>query len=367
VLSWILALATCVAAPVLVCAVGWTSYLTALRLLRPAPTSVRASAATILSYWVLTFLFYALSPLGAFRLPIVLPTLLGSCALAHCAWAVRVDARATLVNDCLRGRELVTNVARSGLRWLAWGAAILILVLTLRASVAPPLGWDALTYHLVKAGRWVQAGGWTAQTGADAWSHYDYFPINGEVLWAWTMLIAQGDRYLGLAGIGVWLSSLLGTYTASRALGATEPRAVQAAIVLGFTPAVFRFVTTSYVDNVLLAAEMLSLVFVRRAVMHGSASDAVLALSALGFAAGVKPTALPPLGLGLTVVALAAVWRRSPAGKRVWQALACLTAAAVALPPYVRAWIDKGSPSYPFPLYFGSTQILAGTRHLPTR
>src|SRR4030095_4741815 len=44
---------------------------------------------------------------------------------------------------------------------------------TTGALSAPPLGWDALTYHLFRAGRWVHDGHASVVTAPDAWGYYE--------------------------------------------------------------------------------------------------------------------------------------------------------------------------------------------------
>ncbi len=235
-----------------------------------------------------------------------------------------------------------------------------VLVRFLRALAAPPLGWDDLTYHLLKAGRFVQAGGFTDVAAPDAWGAYGFFPVAGEILWSWAMLPLHDDCLLAPASLLIWCLAVLGVSAAARQLGARVRPAFLAALAVGAMPAALAYVGTGYVDNLTLAGVALGSVFVVRVARGGPPREAPLAVAALALAGGTKLLAMPILALGGAVV----LWRiaRSPASPRA-RAGACaalLLAASVAAPTYVRAWIERGSPLYPVPLHVAGVELSAG-------
>jgi hypothetical protein len=339
----------------------WCSYLVALRLAgEDAPASARLSATAIVAAWLLALLFYLLCLASAFRLGVVLVVWPLLAVLAHLAIARRRPALRLLGADLSRAAGVLADFARSPLRFLGLACALLALARLARGLVAPPLAWDTLVYHLLKAGRWVQAGTLTPERAPDTWAGYEHYPPVGDLLWSWFMLPVRGDALVAPAGFFVLGACLLGVYASARALGARERPATLAALAVAFTPAVLNFVTSAYVNNTVLALVTLGTVFVARSIAAPSAGNAALALGALGLAAGTQLSAVPLLGLtGLFVwAALLLPGSRLPLGKRLAGIAASLGAAALALPSYLRALVETGSPLYPFPLVaFGRTLL----------
>ena len=242
---------------------------------------------------------------------------------------------------------------------LALGAvgALVVAARTVRALVAPPLAWDALTYHLLKSGRFVQSGGFAAERAPDAWGYYAWFPPGSEVVFAWSMLPFHGDDLLAVANLGVWLGCVVAAFGAARSFGADVERAALAALTVGFAPTVMQHLMASYADVALLSSVLLALVFLRRSGTSGREGEAVLAAAALAVCALVKHHGLPVAALG--ALWLVVRWWRdrgvSPRG-----ALACAAAFAVALPHYLGTWIATGSPVFPITVELGGIEILRG-------
>jgi hypothetical protein len=340
------------------------SYRAADRLLGDAAPSVRWGATAVLAHAALSALFWLLAPLGAFRIEVALPAWVALAWAAARARAGEPSLLARLREDVLHARAVHRERLSPGTRVLAALAALLFAPRILRSLVAPPMAWDALTYHLLKAGRWVQAGGHAPEAAPDAWGFYEYFPPLGDVAWAWAMLPTHDDSWLGAAFALQWLSVLLAGYVAARAFGASEDRAALGALVVGLVPGVFEFVTSAYVENQCVALFLLGVAFLTRSSRQRSAGDAVLASAALGALAGTKSNYAPVLVLGLALVALVLVRAEAPPRRRITALLACALVASIALPCYVRAWIEKGSPFYPIPLAVGGRTLLAGNEEL---
>ena len=356
----VLALAAAIA---LVGSCGWVSYLLARRLLPGATASTRAAAAVGIAYWLLVADFAVLATLGVFRAGVAIPLWCLGALAAHRAldggagWA---QARA----DVARAGRLGAAIRGSPLRWVLLVVAIVLVPVLLRGLVAPPLAWDALTYHLVKAARWVQGGDWAFTVGADAWGYYEYYPHGGDAIWAWAMLPTHGDALLALAGSGVWLSLLLGAYASARALGVAELRAVTLALAVGTLPIVFRLVTAMLVENTMAAVVLLALPLARRFADDARPADAALLLGAAGVAASIKSPGLGLIPLTLAWVAFESLRQRR--GARALRVVVAVGAAAavVGLPSYLRAFWDTGSPLYPLPLSIGGREIVAGNPEL---
>ena len=347
---------------------GWTAYLLAARWLPEAPTSVRWCAAAIIGYWSLVATFLALASVSMFRAEIGIPMWVAAAVALH-AGGFGGPGIATLGRDWRR-----VVLGWSAWRRMRYGVVLVAVCGTIlglrfvRSMLAPPLTWDALTYHLLKAGRWVQAGGFVAERAPDAWGYYEYFQPFGDYLWAWAMLPVHGDLLIGPAGVLVWATCLLGTYTLARTLGAAGVASVAAALFVTFNPTVVNYLTTAHVENVLLAAFVLGAVFLARSFVQRDWVNPVLAAAALGVLAGVKFNGAPVAALGALAIVVAVV-RRHPGpvgrGTRPTYVLAgCVLALALGAHPYLRAWYDTGSPFYPFHVAIGAATLSAGNPEL---
>jgi hypothetical protein len=413
-----------VAAAVLVAAMLTASALAAWRLTPRAPASVRAAAAAVVALWLQAALFWVLAPAGAFRLAVALPLWVLLAALALRAWGGDPAARAALAGDLAGLRRLIGSPPRpsdpsldssGGLpggaerprplaasrspglwrRWSAWplgAVAGVAFVSLLRGLAAPPLGWDALTYHLFKAGRWVQQGGLAPWPAPDAWSYYEYYSPVGDVVWGWSFLPLRGDALLAPAGTLLWLLAGLGIYACARLLGAARVPAALAGAAAGAVPSSLAYLASGYVDNATLALFALASVFVLRLAAGGPLREAPLAAAALGMMVGVKLTTAPILLLGGAVI-VARLLRggrgdvrpddrdaarggerdgaerrgraadgppRRPVRRAAAVAGLCLAAAAPGAPGYLRAWAERGSPFYPFALSVGGVTLSRG-------
>lgn len=326
----------------------YSSLVLARRLLPKAPSFVRFSGAAIVFYALLATGFQLLIFSGYFNLmaALVLWTAIG--------WGTNRLA-VTGVVDEIRGakRAAVRHVKflrRTGL-WLLVLPAIMILAARLaRGLVAPPLAWDALTYHLVKAARWVQTGAYHLEDAPAAWSYYKYFPPLGDCYWAWAMLPTRSDALLAVAGIAIWVTCYLGGYSMARALHCSRFRSVLAASAIAFVPAVVNFVTSAYVDNVSLSSFLLGAGFLVLFYRAPSWQHALLCGMGFGMGAGVKHIALPIAALSVIMLALISILRM-----RSWKFRAGLVASAVVgtcigVPPLIATAADTGNPLYPLAL-----------------
>lgn len=342
-------------AVVLVASVAWLGYRLARWLVPGASVAVRWSAAAVAALWLAEASFWALGSVHAFRLPVVLALAAGA------AWFPAGSRRplAALGGDLRRLGAFLRSLGPLERAVLA-GVLAVAVARCLRALAAPPLGWDDLTYHLLKAGRFVQSGGFTDAPAPDAWGAYRFFPVAGEILWAWAMLPLRGDALVAPAGLLIWGLGVLGVYAAARELGARSRPACLAALAVGAMPAALAYVGTAYVDDLTLAGCALGAVFVVRAARGAALREAPLAVAALAVAAGTKLLAVPVLALGGGVVLLRL--GRGPAAPRVRAATvgAMLLASTVAAPTYLRAWVERGSPFYPVPLRLAGVELSAG-------
>lgn len=338
-----------------------TAYPIAAFLTDRGRISYRWCGTAIVACWLLTSLFYVLTWASAFRLRVAVPLWL-LLVLVHVAFRRRRYDR-LLRQDLSRLWALGSRPLPPR---LAWALCAVMGVVALRASrglVAPPLAWDSLTYHLLKAGRWVQNGAWVSEAAPDAWSYYEYFPAGGDLLWAWAMLPVHSDALLGPAGVLVWLVCLLGGYGAAVSMRASRSDAVLTALAIAAMPSVVSFLTSGYVTTFVLAQFLLAFVFIPVVLDAGRLGHALLAAASLGMAAGAQVSALPLLGLGMVAVCVG-VWRVRPARAAVGAVALSLVVCGVGLAGYFYTWIQTGSPLYPMAVSIGGRTIAAGNDQL---
>lgn len=354
-------LARGVAAVLLFGAVAWASYLVAARLVAAdAHRSARLAATAVAACWLLTAAFWLLVPFGGFRLPVALVLFAGLAVALHRLLGRGAEPRARLRRDLSHARARLVAVVRTPSGWALGGLALVAAVRLLRGTASPPLGWDALTYHLYKAGRWVQLGDLAPQPAPDAWSYYEYFPVVGDALWAWAMLPVSSDTLITAAGFLVWVGLFLGVYAGGRELGATPERAALAGGAVCALPSALPYLSSGYVDNTVAAFFALGALFTIRVWRRGDLREAPLAVGALGLMVGTKLTSAAFFALAVVVVVVAILRSGAAPRTRRLVLLACLAAAVAGYPSYQRAWVEQGSPFHPFRIAFGDLVLSEG-------
>ena len=325
---------------------GWClGYVIASQLIpADSATATRLSAATVVASAAFYGLFAMLLAAGRFELPIALPVILVG-AVGACRWLGGKSwrlARSDYGRICALMRSSVRNPGAI----LVAACLVVVAGRIMRGLVAPPLAWDALTYHLFKAGRWVQQGADLIQPAPDAWGYYEYFPSAGESYWAWAMLAARDGAFLAPAGLLIWGGIVLAGYACARELGARHEYAIWCGLSIAMTPAVVNAITATYVDNTTLMFFLFGVLFTFHALAAGAAADALLSGLALGLATDVK---LPMMAI-LVVAGLFLIQRIGTQMEAVLAAI-CFSAAGVVLllVEYARVWLDRGL-FYPFGL-----------------
>lgn len=311
----------------------------------------RGLLAIILGCWLIIATTYALLTLGLF-LPGVVAGI--GCALTLAGHIMAPSAGSSLLEAT--GKEVRTwsIYARAGVVV----AALAVLQATARGVGHLPLGWDASSYHLVHAGRWVRDGAFTTEIHPDVWAYYEFFPTGGDVLWALLMLGDGTTDYLFIAALLGHVLSALGTYALFRSGELSSSlSALGTAAVLTSSP-LLHSAAWLYVDGLLLglatATTATAILAIRRASILG-----LLAASA-GATATVAIKLLP-----LSLIALPAL----PLLSSRWQRRRALSLGVAALPLalILPGWIMRGAafgdPLYPFglPLIGRAEPLLAVT------
>lgn len=215
----------------------------------------------------------------------------------------------------LRVRGLPTRVYKfvrehpSSASVVAAVVVILSVELYLVFSVAPNT-WDSMTYHLARAAYWIQFK--TVAQFANATDRQAAFPINAEVLQAWALMLARGDRSVGLIQ---WISQLgliAFLFAAARDLRFSSREALFATGLFVAIPVVIAQATSTQNDLLLAFLIAAAMLFLVRGARGGSPGDLLLGAVAVGLAAGSKSTALLALPVFAIVVFFVARphWRR---------------------------------------------------------
>lgn len=78
--------------------------------------------------------------------------------------------------------------------FLGGGVAISLVVYALLIYVVPPNNNDVLAIHLARVGHWLQQGSYFPWPAANIWQVT--FPVNAQLLYAWTMVFTNSDHFV---------------------------------------------------------------------------------------------------------------------------------------------------------------------------
>ena len=297
--------------------------------------------------WLAFLTFQILGLLGIFRMSIVVAPLPGSPRGTSDSRSNAGPSTLGEAGERLRGElaEVAAALRREPL--VAAGVGIVVLHLTVRLArivATPTFGWDDFTYHLFRAGRWVQTGSLALEPAPDAWTYYEFFPWAGDAMWAWALVWKAGDVLVPVVAIGIWLAVLVATYALTRALGQSPVTGLLVALAIGTLPSQLTQLNTAYVDNAVLLMAVVAGLCVVELERGGDRVWAPLLLGAsCGLGVAIKLTFLPVVAAG----AISSVWwawrRRSVAFLGAF-----LAGSAIVVPNWVFNLVHRGSPFYPF-------------------
>lgn len=261
-------------------------------------------------------------------------TLLAGAALVLAAALAlptgRLSPRTSLLDGVagLRGafREpIVAVLAIAVAASLVYSAALGVLT--------PPNDWDAMTYHLARAAFWMQQQGVGYVPESDV-LRINVNPPNAEIGTLFTMLLSDGDRFVGLVQYAALLATAVGTYGISCRIGLDRPAALFGALLLLTTPVIILQGSTAQNDLVVASFLVAATYF----LLGETKREAAFGGLALALAIGAKFTAV----IALPLVALV-VFAGQP--RRCWPRLAIAYVVGGALGSYwlVVNFIETGS------------------------
>ncbi len=315
--------------------------------LQGRPLRVRIPAAIGFLLWVAFLVFQILALVGAFRLPIVVLLSLVLLVLALVRFRERVTATLSEAGEDLRSElgEVGAGLKREPL--VAAGIGVVALHLTIRLArvvATPTFGWDDFTYHLFRAGRWVQTGGVGLEPAPDAWTYYEFFPWGGDAVWAWALIWRAGDVLVPILAIGIWLAILVSSFALTRALGQGPVTGLVVGLAIATLPSQLTQLNTAYVDNgVLLMALIASLCVIDMERGEDRNWSCLLLGASCGLGVAIKLTFLPVAAAGALLTIWWAWQRRRPGCLGAF-----LVGSAIVLPNWIFNIVHRGSPFYPF-------------------
>ncbi|MBP1685294.1 MAG: hypothetical protein H6Q33_1437 [Deltaproteobacteria bacterium] len=333
----------------------FSAYVLSLRLVGSRRIWIRWAGTIAGVIWLATALFHFLSFLRLFnRSCAVVSVLVLSLAVWSCCGKAKELLRA-LAHD----RTLMRRTGRLCLRSRHRVMAALVIAFALpglfRALLLPPIGWDSLTYHAVKAGMWVQSGGVDSMNGPGPWAYHRNMLAGGEVFLAWGMLPFHSDVLTSVVEVSQFMALGLCVMVLARQLGLREPFATTVAGFVLALPTVRLLVGSGYVEIGLLLALVSGLVLGLGAE-GPNANTLVLAGGALGVSAATKLPMVPLCGLLLLVFVARSVFQ-GPGSARAWS-IAGAVAFCIALCPWLFLAFERtGYPFSPVPIAFAGVVL----------
>lgn len=217
-----------------------------------------------------------------------------------------------------------------GYQWRAYGCL-------------PPVGTDAMIYHLYYPAVWNASG--TVERLTQPGYVTASYPCYGELIYAWQMLSFDGDFIAKNWQFSFIVLAVLAAVAAVLAAGFHRMSALGAGLLTAFTGVVFRNATVANTDIVTGAFLLAGMAFLLLGARRNRTGWMLLAGAGFGMAAGTKYLGflLAPPAL---LLAAATAWACRPACRRKlsWSLLA---AAVVGAPCFVANWIVTGNPVYP--------------------
>lgn len=215
----------------------------------------------------------------------------------------------------------------------------------------PPIGTDALIYHLYYPALWLTQGGIERVTQPGLMT--SSYPCYGELVYAWQMGVVESDFFAKNFQFFFLLAACCGCAAGLRAVGFRRMEALAAASLLGCSGVIFRNAVVSNTDLMVGAGILCGVALFCCGARRKRHAMIVLGGICFGFAAGTKY-----LGLLLAPPALlffgAVLWGFKPQCRRALL-LAAMAGFLAAIPCFVANWIETGNPFYPVSIGFGAS------------
>lgn len=235
---------------------------------------------------------------------------------------------------------------------LAMLSAMLAVSLAFAATHAPFSLYDAISYHLYFAARWLQDHAMSILPTPFSDPSQAYEPANGELFFVWLMAPWHGDFAARAGQVPFWLLGALSLYAIARRLGAARQHAWYPALLFLVARPIVEQAIGADVDLIGSALFAASIALGLTAVDRDTRVDWAVWGVAAGLTLGSKFVMLAFLPVLLSVGVAAGPRRRA-----VW-ALPGLIVFGASW--YLRNWIVAGSPIYPASLTVEGLMLARG-------
>lgn len=300
-----------------------------------------------------SFLWFLLGLAGLYRKDVAVVALIAGLLLF--AWSLK---RLITVWQETRTQTTETGTRQDWL-WLVTaisaGVAVLSALLT---ALAPPVGKDALIYHLALPKAFLTAGGLVEVP----YNIAGYYALGVEMHGVWAMLLGSlcnarvAEAAFGATTFSFYPLLLLAVYGWARELRLNRAEACLAAVMIATIPTVWLSAASGYTDLALSLYLVLLIQAVAQWWRTLKSIYLVQAAIALGFALTIKLIAVFsvfPLALLLLLKARQAQGNEASSSAQIRRImvqglLTLLCGGLLGSQWYLRNWITTGSPVFPF-------------------
>ena len=248
----------------------------------------------------------------------------------------------------IRRRQPRWSYPELGLLFLTGG---LLLYQCMAFLLLPPVGTDALIYHLYYPALWLKQG-WIERVTQPGLMTSSY-PCYGELIYTWQMGLADCDFFAKNFQFFFLAVGICACVAGLTACGFRRVEALAAATLLSCSGVIFRNAAVSNTDLMVGSGIVCGVALFACGMRRKRHAMIVLGGIAFGFAAGTKY-----LGLLLAPPALlffgALLWKYRPHLRRALF-LAAAAGFLTAIPCFIANWIATGNPFYPVALGFGAS------------
>jgi len=329
----------------------------AARWMKGERSALRWLATWLLFAALLTALSHLLLALAVFHRVWLGVALLACVVVTRRSCGSHAELAAAISRD-LRRAWRGARAGRASVAGIPFLLAPIALLLTAgRVLVAPPIGWDTLTYHYVKAAMWVQTGAHLSLDAPGGWSIYRLRLAGGDLFSALAMLPFHSDLVAAGVDLLFWCLVGLATYALGAELGLRVRERRAATLYVLFVPALWMALGSGYVDGTVTAFATTGLAFGARHLRSRAGPPLFLSILALSLACAAKITALPILVAAMIAFTLAAL-RKKTRGRNFpgWLAAGVLAGLAMVGPWLLQNLISSGYP-LGLPLELGGIRL----------
>jgi hypothetical protein len=274
-------------------------------------------------------------------------------AIGRLASALR-DAARQITAQVLSERPLRVALCCVAIPWL---------LLFVDRAFAPPVAWDALTYHLTFPLHWMQRGRLDTLVQPTGEPSSPFYPLVGEMQYYWGFLSAGTDAWCAFSQVPFLILSSIAVAGIARLAGAARLPAALAAAAWATLPVVLRQSVEPMVDLVSTAFFLGAIFLLIRRKTEGGSWRLVVAGAALGLTLGVKYIGLVWI-IGAAPLYLATMSRDAKPVRGPALLAGLILGFLLGGYAYVRNIWAGGNPFLPLEVTLAGRTLLHGTRSL---